>query len=92
MAADMACDIKESLTKMFHGEDKGTTGSLDRNEVESSLKNFFSCPNAKEKWDDSRVKKETADFFESAGKKKDDAKVTLQEYIDYYTPRLSGSK
>jgi hypothetical protein len=92
MAADMFSDIKESLTKMFQGADKETSGSLDRNEVESSFTNFFSCENAKEKWDDSRVKKETTDFFNWAGKEKDDAKVTLSEYIDYYTPKFSGSK
>jgi len=91
MATDMAADIKESLTKTFQGIDKDRSGSLDRNEVESSLKNFFSSPNAKNKWDDSRVKKETADFFKSADKDHD-SKVTLKEYIDYYTPKLSASK
>jgi Ca2+-binding EF-hand superfamily protein len=86
-----AADVKDVLTKLFKEVDKDNSGQLDKNEVEAALKKFYSGPDVKNKWDDARVKKETADFFKSADKN-NDSKVTLKEFIDYYVPLMTGSK
>lgn len=57
-----ACDkdVKEALTKIFNECDKDKSGFIDAKEVEAALKRCNQSPDCKNKWDDARIKQETA--------------------------------
>ena len=55
-----AADVKAALTTVFNECDTDKSGKIDAKEVECALKKCQNCPGCKEKWDDARIKKETA--------------------------------
>jgi Ca2+-binding EF-hand superfamily protein len=81
-------DVREALTNVFKECDTDKSGAIDAKETEAALKKCQNCPGCKDKWDDARIKAETAKFFAQADKNKDN-KVSQKEFVDYYAALLS---
>jgi Ca2+-binding EF-hand superfamily protein len=85
----MACDkdVRECLTKIFNECDKDKSGCIDAKEVEAALKRCNQSPDCKNKWNDAKIKEETALFLKQADKN-NDSKVSCKEFVDFYAARM----
>jgi len=72
----------EKLTKAFHEIDKNGSGFIDRSELESAFGAAFRASG--KPVDDAEVKRACEGIMKRLDKNNDD-KVSLEEYIQYYT-------
>jgi Ca2+-binding EF-hand superfamily protein len=72
----------ERLTKAFHEIDKDNNGFIDISELEHAFAAAFKASGRPA--DDAEIKRACANIMKGLDKDKDN-KVTLEEYIEYYT-------
>jgi Ca2+-binding EF-hand superfamily protein len=70
------------LTKAFHDIDKDNSGFIDLSELESAFGAAFKASGRPA--DEAEIKRACANIMKGVDKNKDN-KITLEEYIQYYT-------
>jgi len=73
------------LTKAFHDIDKDNSGYIDLSELEAAFGAAFK--RSGKQVDEAEVKRACANIMKGVDKDKDN-KITLEEYIEYYTKSL----
>lgn len=77
--------VKQQLQDAFQAIDKDGSGFIDCKEVAEVLRKF--AADSKETPDEAKIHHEAEEFLAKADKDKDH-KVSLQEFLDFYSPRL----
>jgi len=72
----------ERLTKVFHTIDKDNNGYIDISELENAFGAAFKASGRP--MDEAEIKRACANIMKGIDKNKDN-KITLEEYIQYYT-------
>jgi len=84
----MSCEKDDEitrLTKAFHDIDKDNSGFIDICELEAAFGAAFT--RSGKAVDEVEIKRACANIMKGVDKDKDN-KITLQEYIEYYTKSL----